>query len=133
MMKLTKVTRRFAAGFTLFALLFTQLAVAAYACPQLGLSSPVARNLIIDAEMPGCTGMQADQAAPTLCAAHCDEPAQSADTPSAPIVPAFIQAALFVVLTRGDGPSLTQLLPDRVHLTRSGSPPLIIRNCCFQI
>ena len=132
-MKLTKVSRLFAAGFTLFALPFTQLAVAAYACPQLGLSSPVARNLIIDADMPGCQGMQADQTAPTLCAAHCDEPAQSADTPSRPAVPPFIQAALTVVLAHGDGSRLTQSLPARFHLPRSGSPPLIISNCCFRI
>lgn len=132
-MKLTKISRLFAAGLTLFALLFTQLAVAAYACPELGQSSPVAVELIIDADMPGCQGMPPDQAAPTLCAAHCDEPAQSADTTSAPAVQPFIQAALSVVLTYGNAARFTHLMPDRGNLNRSGSPPLIIRNCCFRI
>ncbi len=132
-MKMTRLFRLAAASFTLFALLFTQLAVAAYACPQFDRGSPVASKLVIDPDMPGCQGMQRDQKAPALCAAHCDDAAQSADTPSAPTVPPFIQAALSVVLIQGEGLLPVQILPDRLHLTRPGSPPLIISNCCFRI
>jgi hypothetical protein len=114
-------------------LLFTQLSVAAYACPQFDNVSPVASNLVIDADMPGCQGMQRDQEAPNLCATHCDDAAQSADTPSAPTVPPFIQAALSVVLIQGEGLLPVQVSPDRLLHARPGSPPLIIRNCCFRI
>jgi hypothetical protein len=132
-MKMTRLYRLAAASFTLFALLFTQLAVAAYACPQFGNGDPVGRNLVIDADMPGCQGMELDQDAPTLCVAHCDDAAQSADTPSAPTVSPFIQAALSVVLIQDEGLRSVQILPDWLHQTRPGSPPLIIRNCCFRI
>jgi hypothetical protein len=132
-MKMIKLIRLFAAGFTLFALLFTQLAVAAYACPEFSQSSLVASTLLIDPDMPGCQGMQRDQAAPALCAAHCDTAAQSSDTPSAPTIQPFIQAALTLVLLQDDGPRLANYQPDYFQLIRSGSPPLIISNCCFRI
>jgi hypothetical protein len=130
---MTRLFRLAAASFTLFALLFTQLAVAAYACPQVGPGSPVASNLVIDSNMPGCKGMQADPVAPTLCSAHCADPAQSADTPSAPTVPPFIQAALSVVLVQGKSVLPVRILPDRFHQTVPSSPAVILRNCCFRI
>jgi hypothetical protein len=131
--KMTKLFRLAAASITLFALLFTQLAVAAYACPQGGPGSQVASSIMMDADMPGCDGMEGDPESPTLCSAHCADPAQSADTPSAPTVPPFIQAALSVVLALGKGVVPVQILTDQFHQTLPGSPAVIIRNCCFRI
>lgn len=118
---------------TLFCLLFTQLAVAAYACPDFGGEPAAVSVLEIDPDMPGCEGMQVDLQTPTLCAAHCDDVPQSADTPSAPAVTPFVQAALSVVLFTGDNLRPNHLLSDGSELTRTGSPPLIVRNCCFRI
>jgi hypothetical protein len=59
------------------ALLFLQLAVAAYACPapmDLGGSIPAAS----DAKVPPCQGM--DQERPNLCEQHCVQDSQSVDT-----------------------------------------------------
>ncbi|MEJ7805020.1 MAG: hypothetical protein WKG03_03745 [Telluria sp.] len=130
-MKLTRFSRLLAAGITLFSLLFTQLAVAAYACQDLG--TPAERQLVIDPDMPGCEGMQPDPLTPTLCAAHCDTVSQLADTPAAPAIPPFIQAALTVVLIMGDGRQPFHPLTDGFELIRTRSPPLSIRNCCFQL
>ena len=59
------------------AVLFTQLAIAAYACP----AAPVAADQVaMSLEMPDCDAMSdsADQAQPQLCKAHCSNDAQSA-------------------------------------------------------
>ena len=128
-MKMTRLFRLFAAGIMLFSLLFAQLSVAAYACPALGNGS----LLVIDPDMPGCQGMQADQQAPSLCAAHCDNAPQSADTPSAPPVAPFIQAALCVVLVQGEAARAMHPLPEAFQPSQAAAPPLIIRNCSFQL
>ena len=74
------------------ALLFMQLAVAAYACPQLDRPSPASAMLMAGmsmddsldrAPMPDCQAMlgSMDDEAPQLCRAHCDS-----DSPPAPSV-----------------------------------------------
>lgn len=130
---MTRLFRLLAVGITLIGLLFTQLAVAAYACPEFGAGNPVVNPQVIDPDMPGCQGMPLDQQAPSLCGAHCDDAPQSADTPSVPAVAPFVQAALTVVLALNDASLPIDSLPDGFELTRTGSPPLIVRNCCFRI
>ena len=122
-MKMSRFSRLFAASIVLFSLLFAQLSVAAYACPARG----------IDPDMPGCQGMPADQQSPTLCAAHCDNAPQSADTPSTPAAAPFIQAALCVVLNEGEQARSISPLSEALQLNQAAAPPLIIRNCSFQI
>jgi hypothetical protein len=128
-MKLSRPQRLTTALIMLFSLLFAQLAVAAYACP-VDVPSPKAA-VISMANMPGCTGM--DMVKPALCGAHCDKVHQSADTPSAPIVQAFVPCSLELVLPRMDRsatvpPAATAALP----LTRTTAPPMAIRHCCFR-
>lgn len=66
------------------AMLFMQLATAAYACPQQGLPGPERASM---AAMQDCDAMgaaQMDEAQPQLCKAHCDKNAQSTASAAAP-------------------------------------------------
>jgi hypothetical protein len=125
-MKLSRPSRFIAALLTIFSLLFTQLAVAAYACPA---SNAAAMSAMGD--MAGCQAMDMDQQG--LCAAHCDPGHQSLDTPGAPHVQPFVAAALAVVLISAHAQQPAAALPDAYRLTRTTAPPLSIRNCCFRI
>lgn len=89
--------------------------------------------MVIDPAMPGCQGMPADQQSPSLCAAHCDNTPQSADTPSTPAIAPFIQATLCVVLDEGNAACAISPLSEGLPLNQAAAPPLIIRNCSFQI
>lgn len=128
-MKLSRPQRLITALIMLFSLLFAQLAVAAYACPvEASSPKPMVSSM---ANMPGCTGM--DMAKPALCGAHCDKVHQSADTPSAPAVPAFVPCSLELVLPRMDRvAALPSAATEALPLTRTTAPPLAIRHCCFR-
>jgi hypothetical protein len=125
--RLTRPSRFLAALVTLFCLLFTQLAVAAYACPGWGTMTVVADS----GAMAGCEEMELAQSG--LCVAHCEAGHQSFDTPGAPLVQPFVAAALSVVLATDTGQFRPPALPDPDQLTRTTAPPLAIRNCCFRI
>jgi len=106
-------------------LLFAQWSVAAYACPSL---APPA------AEMTDCAGMMSalDEAAPNLCAEHCQNEDQS-DQPRTPATPA---ASLVSLYTVSPVPVLAE--PIWRGLSSSGlltarSPPHTILHCCFRI
>ncbi len=82
-MAITRRLRRWVSGGLLVAMLFMQLATAAYACPQLAKSLENAAM----AGMQDCAAMgtaQMDDAQPQLCKAHCDKDAQSAASTVAP-------------------------------------------------
>jgi len=127
-MKLTRTSRFIAALITLFSLLFTQLAVASYSCPQ----QSTVNHASVMQDMPGCTGMDAQQ--PSLCAAHCDAGHQSLDAAAAPQVLPFIACQLALVL-----PPIVSAVSGlaapaaSLPLTRSTAPPLAIQHCCFRI
>lgn len=130
-MKLSRPSRFLATLITLFSLLFTQLAVAAYACPGLDVAGVLMAQAMPDTDMPGCRNM--DQEQPGLCAAHCDANHQSLDTPGAPLVQPFFPAELSVVLLEGAAQYSVGAGPVAVRMIRTPAPPLIIRNCCFRI
>ena len=71
---MSRRTRHFAALFAVLAMLFTQLAVAAYACPMEAAASAPAEG--------GCDGPGMDPAQPGLCLAYCERGDQSLDKPS---------------------------------------------------
>jgi hypothetical protein len=107
----------------LFALLFAQLSVAAYACP-----SPQA------GEMTDCAGMmsQLDQASPNLCAEHCHYGEQS-DQLRTPAAPTVSLVSLYTV-------ALTPVLAEPIwrgivasSLLTVRPPPHAILHCCFRI
>ena len=130
-MKLSRPSRFVAALVTLFSLLFTQLAVASYACPTLKTAGASVAATTSGGDMAGCQGLDAAQ--PSLCKAHCDTDRQSANTPAAPQVAPFVAAALTIVLPEHMPQVPTAAWSDAPRLTRTTAPPLAIRNCCFRI
>lgn len=131
-MKLTRSSRYVAALITLFSLLFTQLAVAAYTCPQLPTVNHATAHMQTMPAMPGCAGMDARQA--NLCAAHCDAGHQSLDAGAAPQVAPFIAGQLALVLPSGEPAAAELAAPaTAAPLTRATAPPLAIRHCRFHI
>jgi hypothetical protein len=129
-MKMPRTVRLVAAIITMFSLLFAQLAVAAYECPDLTVSSMSVK--VAQDAMPGCTDM--DMAQPNLCQAHCAHGHQSLDTPTAPHIGAFVSSGLVAVLAEARDASFTAPPPaSSTLLTRTTSPPLAIRHCCFRI
>lgn len=129
-MKLLRTQRVFAALVTVLSLLFTQLAVAAYACPEFAAEA-MAIQVMQDA-MPDCDDMVMSE--PGLCQAHCSSDHQSLDAPATPHVAPFVATGLVTVLPVGD--SFHRALATRVSptmLSRTTAPPLAIRHCCFRI
>ena len=131
-MNFSRPSRFFAALVTLFSLLFTQLAMAAYVCPQ---SAPAQVSLSAersDAVLPDCSEMDTQQ--PSLCNAHCDDSKQTLDTPAAPDVGPFVPSTLiFVVHSASQASPLLGNADAALPLQRATAPPVAIRNCCFLI
>ncbi|WP_426175315.1 hypothetical protein [Massilia sp. TWR1-2-2] len=132
-MYFSRPSRVIAAIIAIFSLLFTQLALAAYACPDLDVAKSVA--MATDgAKVPGCANMDMKMDSPGLCHSHCEAGDQTADTPQVPLVQPFVAAELTVVLSVAESVSQCDTLqPEGVLLKRSTAPPLAIRNCCFRI
>ena len=135
-MKLTHTSRLLAAIVAIFSMLYMQLAVASYVCPGMaaGSQSEVAVSTAMADEMPNCDSMDTEQT--TLChvIAHGEPAKQSLEKPPASIVPPFVPVelglnlAMFVVTVLPDLPAYPP-----IALTRTSSPPIAIRNCCFRI
>jgi hypothetical protein len=119
---MSRVGRQKVAWLCLSALLFLQLAVAAYACP-----APMDRNSSIlaaaDVQVPTCLGM--DQERPKLCEQHCVQDSQSVDTqphsavntPLLPLLAVVVQSDLHFAT----GPRVHGVVPP----TAFDPPPLI--------
>jgi hypothetical protein len=123
-----------AALIALFSMLFMQLAVASYACPNVRTGQPNASAAMSadSPEMSGCTGMDMEQ--PSLCHAQDQVGNQSLDKPQLPNVQPFVPVALvqaIVAIHAQLHPLPTQTRP--LYLSRAADPPLSIRNCCFRI
>jgi hypothetical protein len=122
--------RAFAAFFAVFAVLFAQLAVSAYACPgEDGMRAVMAMD-----EAPPCEQHPSPEARTPLCLAHCQQADQSLDHRTVPM-PALAlvalpsswlapRAILPASAPPGDQPSL---------LVRPTGPPIAVRHCCFRI
>lgn len=79
-MRLSRQSRFFAALLALFSILFTQLAVAGYACPSMQIAQ--ARAAVYDSDMPGCGEMVAEDT--VLCQNHGQVVNQSFDKAEVP-------------------------------------------------
>lgn len=121
-------TRILAAWLALLAVLLSQLAVAAYACP---FEAPA-----LKASVPvhdGCNRVNLDQDQPALCHAHGQQGDQSLDKP----LVSMPQAALLQRLVSdwgldsGPAPGIPGEL--RSLLARATAPPVALRNCCLRI
>jgi hypothetical protein len=116
----------------LFSLLFTQLAVAAYACPDM---APVKAALMLDASgqpMQDCP--MADKASPSLCQAHAKGSPQSFDKAEPAAIAPFMPAALITLVAAVDPLHADPGEPRAARLRAVGtSPPILIRHCCFRL
>jgi hypothetical protein len=135
-MRLTRSCRWYAAVIALISMLFMQFAVAAYACPQLNVTSSGARGQPMEMahghEMPCCE--QPDPVQPALCHAHGDVGKQSLDKPEPPPVPPFSAVGFAISLSPVDMLDNAAGTPaDSASLARTTAPPLAIRNCCLRI
>ena len=121
--------KRLIARFSVAAVLFTQLAVAAYACPAVEGPAAVIAATSADAmraAMPGCE-MNDNTGSPNLCLQHCQAGDQSVQTLPQVAVPAFAAVSLIVVFEpalseAGRGNALLPAPP-----THAVSPPPLIR------
>jgi len=135
-MQTFRTSRLLTAIIAIFSMLFMQLAVASYACPETssGSQNNVASAIAMAGDMANCDGM--DPAESTLChtVAHGDLTKQSLDKTPVPNVPPFVPVALMSDLKIFDLLALSafQTYPP-IALTRTSSPPIAIRNCCFRI
>jgi hypothetical protein len=133
-MRPSRSTRFVATVIAVISLLFTQLAMASYACP--GATTP-ARVTVAAADngmagMDHCTGM--DKAQPTLCKAHNHADPQSLNKPDMPSVLPFLvigPVLSVVLLDVGTAPpGVMTAMPSLSHATE---PTMAIRHCCFRI
>jgi len=129
---LTLTLRRLIAKTGIAALLFTQLAVAAYGCPVSAPneSKPAAMADDIHAAMPECE--KHDGSNSNLCLQHCQAGSQSVQTTPQLNVPAFALIPVIVMAPVQPVSNLGITVPSAL-LTRETSPPLLIRFCSFLI
>jgi hypothetical protein len=115
----------------LFSLLFMQVALAGYACPDL---VPAPNVPMLDAAgQPMVDCPQVDRDSPSLCHAHTHKIAQSLDKPDAPSVLPFIATGFALpILWPADTASLAAPPLDVPH-PAGASPPIAIRHCCFRL
>lgn len=123
----TRALKRLIAKIGIAAVLFTQLAVAAYACPILvgaDNSTPVAMAETMDAGMPGCEQVDTDN--PNLCLQHCQADSQSVQTTPQVSIPPVVMMPIAIIEPVQLVTSLgTTRLP--TFLERETSPPRLIR------
>jgi len=122
-MKQRQSSRSLAAILALCCMLFTQLALASYACPSWTPSPDVA------IQAGACDGMDLEQ--PSLCAAQDQDSDQSLDKPASPPVPPFVPVSLAALLAP-PGVSIPPVGAPPSMLARPTAPPLSIRLCCFR-
>lgn len=125
----TRQDRRRLCGWLVVALLFMQLAAAAYACPR-GMAGDADSAM---AAMPDCAGASAtamDPGQPLLCKAHCDQGTQAVI--AVPVVDAPTAPVLVAILDWSYGATLEWAPPARRHdrpcagAPPPGSPPLYL-------
>jgi hypothetical protein len=112
----------------LFSLLFMQLAMAAYACPDLIQQESPMLNAV-GQPMADCP--QVDRKSPTLCHAQTHKFAQSLDKPDAPLVPPFIPTGFWLQIVWAVDTAFVRDAPVETVHPAGASPPIAIRHCCF--
>lgn len=131
-----KQTRRLIAFLCTAMLLWSQLAVAAYACPR--DFSTLASHAVSMQDMPAdCTGdmgdMDMDAKPSPLCKAHCDPSAQADHRASLDIPPLALMSAAPVSLIDLSAQPAARVCPVRPAWLADASPPLRIQYQVFRI
>ena len=138
-------------------LLFSQMAVAAYACPGISaaalfdrnqgqsVSAAAAESGMVAAAMGGqannatlsCEQMdravQTDRTTQNLCSEHCKYGQQSADRASAPIPPAMLLTTLYTTPLLPEAGGHVRPLAALEYPPPAASPSHNILHCCFRI
>lgn len=132
-MKLSRPSRAIAAVIVLFSMLFMQLAVAAYACPELRVGPQAGTMAAPSAQMPPCH--QKDPAQPSLCHAFGQSGNQSLDKPTVPPLQPFVAVGFGLPVSPLELSYPPAFNPPEktAFLRRATAPPLAIRHCCFRI
>lgn len=116
-------------------MLFMQLAVAGYVCPQPevigGHGSASVVEHVAEA-VTDCLGLDTEQA--NLCQAEATFGNQSVDNGSGLSVPPFTAAAVMLLVRELKAePAYVERNVAAPLMTRVTVPPVSIRNCCFRI
>jgi len=114
------------------AILFFQMAVAAYACPSLVKSAAKASAVAMTVSTPVDCDQMLDPAAPSACLAYCHSHEQSANHADAPTLPPALLVALYWLAAPTVSEALTQP-PETSVLHAAQAPPHAILHCCFRI
>lgn len=116
----------------LFSLLFSQLALAAYDCPNLSVKPEPAMQMPLDAAGVALPCPDIDKQSPNLCQAHGQSKAQALDLGAQPLVAPFIPMALVAELAALERPLPVHLdAPASFLQAGSCAPPISIRHCRF--
>jgi hypothetical protein len=117
----------------LFALIWTQLAVAAYACPALTAMATAAASAH-DCESGSPAPAIPDPDNPNLCLQHALQGDQRIDSgPGTPPAPAPAPGLLIGAATVDASPQLATLITAQSRVLRATAPPKSIAHCCFRI
>jgi hypothetical protein len=136
-MKLSRHSRFMSALLALASMLFMQLAVAGYVCPNMQIAQAMGaiamQAAVIDhADMAGCEGLESGQ--PAQCKTQAQIGQQSLDKQDPPRVSPFVALPLMLATAYPDPAYQTPTTErEAVLLTRTTAPPLSIQNCCFRI
>ena len=116
--------------FALFSLLWTQLAIAGYACPA--ETKAIQTAAMAAAGMPCADDTAMDMEQPGLCNAHCQPTQKTVEKVQAP-TPMGAVATGFTYSLEPSRVSAPRPLSQSPSLLRSSAPPISVRNCCFRI
>jgi hypothetical protein len=117
------------------AVLFAQLAVAAYACPGLAVpAAPESAGAAVTMQMPDCDDMVGamDPDSANLCAEHCKQGQQS-DQASTLTVPAALLNALYATTPSSPGKLPPSCAAATLSALVAASPPHTILHCVYRI
>ena len=119
-------------------LLFTQLALAAYACPGLAPKAAdtarAAAEAAMATQMPGCDDRVGamDPASANLCAEHCKQGQQS-DQASTLTVPVAMLTALYPTAPALPGKVLPRAAAATLSALVAAAPPHAVLHCVYRI
>lgn len=133
MMPLSRRWRLLTTMLSLCALLFTQTALAAYACPGAARAVQVAEMTAAGMPCAESMSMAMDDEQPALCHAHC-QAAQSLDnTQPTPLPGVALMMGATLTLKPAIEPHMRQRVVQASLLRPDASPSLAVSNCCFRI
>ncbi len=126
-----RLLRKLAAGAAILGMLFTQFAVAAYACPAVA-GALEANSLVIADEAESLPCQQSMGSLAGLCKAHCED-GQKNVTGAPHMPPADFVPAFAVTLQTQDVSQQAQLAFVTTNTVPPPQPPVHLRNCVFRI